>query len=84
MYLSIGLAALCLLAAVVQQVFPLWLGLALLVSIVVSMFFRPTADMRGTLAVDASGAAQVQSLITINITIGIWLAQVLFVQVFMP
>lgn len=83
MYLSVGLAGLCLLAAVVQQVFPLWLGLALLVSIMVSMFFRPTSDMRGTIAADASGAAQIQSLITVNITIGIWLAQVLFVQVFM-
>ena len=82
MYLSVGLAIVCLLAAIVKLVFPLWLGLALLVSIAISMLFRPQADMRGSTALDASGAAQIQSVITINLTIGIWLAQVLIVQVF--
>lgn len=82
MYLAIGLGGVCMLTAVVQMVFPLWLGLALLISIAISMLFRPTSDMRGTIAVDISGAAQVQSMITVNLTIGIWLAQVLVVQVF--
>ena len=80
MYLAVGLAAACLLAAIVQLVFPLWLGLALLVSIAISMLFRPKGDMRGGNAIDASGAAQIQSLIAVNLTIGIWLAQVLIVQ----
>lgn len=82
MYLSIALAATCLLAAIVQGVFPLWLGLVLLLSIVISMFFRPRTDMRGTAAVDASGAAQIQGVIIINLTIAVWLAQVLYTQVF--
>ena len=82
MYLAVGLAAVCLLAAVVRMVFPLWLGLVLLVSIAISMLFRPKSDMRGGAAFDASGTAQVQSLITINLTIGMWLAQVLFAQAF--
>src|SRR5690606_19330331 len=58
MYLAIGLAAVCMLTAIVRMVFPLWLGLALLVSIAISMLFRPQADMRGSQAVDISGAAQ--------------------------
>lgn len=82
MYLAFGLAALCLLAAAVRMVFPLWLGLALLISIAISSLFRPQADMRGGEAVDISGAIQVQSLITVNLTIGTWLIQVLLVQVF--
>ncbi|HLV33890.1 MAG TPA: prenyltransferase, partial [Spirillospora sp.] len=57
MYLAIGLAAVCMLTAIVRMVFPLWLGLALLVSIAISMLFRPQADMRGSQAVDISGAA---------------------------
>jgi 4-hydroxybenzoate polyprenyltransferase len=82
MYLSIALAAACLLAAIVQGVFPLWLGLVLLMSIVISMFFRPRTDMRGTMAVDSSGAAQIQGIIIMNLTIAVWLAQVLYMQVF--
>jgi 4-hydroxybenzoate polyprenyltransferase len=82
MYLSIGLAAACLLAAVVQGVFPLWLGVVLLVSIAISMLFRPQTDMRGGAAADASGMAQVQGIIVINLTIAFWLAQALFTQVF--
>ena len=82
MYLAVGLAAVCLLTAVVNMVFPLWLGLALLASIAISMFFRPKADMRGSNAIDLSGSAQIQSLITVNLTIGVWLVQVLVVQLF--
>lgn len=80
MYLSIGLAVTCLLAAVFQGVFPLWLGVVLLVSAAVSMLYRPQADMRGTVAVDTSGALQVQGLIAVNLTIVIWLAQALLSQ----
>ncbi len=82
MYLAIGLAGVCLLAAIVQGAFPLWLGVVMLVSIGISMFFRPTTDMRGGAAVDVSGAAQIQGLIAVNLTISIWLAEVLFTQVF--
>ncbi|MAS36119.1 MAG: hypothetical protein CL610_19085 [Anaerolineaceae bacterium] len=82
MYLAVGLGVLCMVAAVIRMVFPLWLGLALLVSIAISMLFRPKTDMRGTNAVDLSGAAQVQSIITVNLTVGIWLAQVVVAQLF--
>jgi hypothetical protein len=54
----------------------------LLVSIAISMLFRPQTDMRGGVAADASGMAQVQGIIVINLTIAFWLAQVLFTQVF--
>ncbi|MCE2490636.1 MAG: UbiA family prenyltransferase [Anaerolineae bacterium] len=82
MYLAAGLAGACLLAAFVREVFPLWLGLALLVSIAISMLFRPATDMRGSQALDPSGAAQVQTLISVNLTTGMWLGQVLLVQFF--
>ncbi|MBZ0292403.1 MAG: UbiA family prenyltransferase [Anaerolineae bacterium] len=81
MYFSIGLAGVCLLAAIVQGAFPLWLGLVLLVSIAISMLFRPKTDMRGGAAADVTASAQIQGLIAVNLTIAVWLAQVLFVQV---
>lgn len=82
MYLTIGLAGICLLAAIVQGVFPLWLGLVLLVAIPVSMFFRPKTDMRGGQAVEISGGLQVQGLVIANLTIAAWLAYMLFNQFF--
>lgn len=80
MYLAVGLAVACLLAAVFQGLFPLWLGLVLLVSAAISALYHPQADMRGTAAIDASGTLQVQGLIAVNLTIVIWLAQVLVTQ----
>lgn len=81
MYLSIGLAGVCLLAAIVQGVFPLWLGLVLLASVPVSMIFRPRTDMRGAEAVDISGGMQIQGLLVANVTIAVWLISVLVQQV---
>ncbi len=80
MYLAVGLAVACLLAAVFQGLFPLWLGLVLLVSAAISALYHPQTDMRGTAAIDASGTLQVQGLIAVNLTIVIWLAQVLVTQ----
>lgn len=80
MYLSIFLAALCLLAAILQGVFPLWLGLVLLVSIPISMLFRPQTDMRGGEAVEISGGLQIQGLLIANLTIAVWLLSVLVQQ----
>lgn len=77
MYLSIGLAALCLIIALVQNVFPIELGLALLVSIMISMLVRVDVDARGGKAVDASGAMQVRGLVAINLTVTGWLIYVL-------
>ena len=76
-YLSIGLGAACVLAAIVQGAFPLWLGLALLMSAAASMVFRPVGDMRGGEAADLSGKVQVRVLIAINLTVACWLVVVL-------
>lgn len=80
MYLSIIMAALCILIAIFQAVFPLGLGLALAVSIAISTFFKPQTDMRGGQAVDASGALQVQALFVLNATIVSWLVWVVVDQ----
>lgn len=83
MYLTIGLAATCLFAAIWQGAFPIWLGLVVLVSLPVSMLFRPRTDMRGTVAVEASGMMQVQALISLNLIIAVWLLEALIHQVFL-
>lgn len=83
MYLTIALAVTCLLAAVVQGVFPIWLGLVVLVSIPVSMLFRPRTDMRGGVAVEASGMMQIQALISLNLIIAVWLIEAIVTQVFL-
>lgn len=83
MYLTIGLAAACFLAAIVQGVFPLWLCAVGITVVPLSMFYRSTTDMRGTVAVDASGRAQVQGLIVFNSVIGVWLLQVVATQLLM-
>jgi 4-hydroxybenzoate polyprenyltransferase len=83
MYLAVGLAFACGVAAIIRQVFPLWVGLVLLVSVAVSMLFKPKTDMRGTKAADTSGSLQVQGIVAANLTIGIWLGQVLFYQIFL-
>ncbi len=83
MYLTIALAATCLLAAIIQGVFPVWLGLVVLVSIPVSMLFRPRTDMRGGVAVEASGMMQVQALISLNLIIAVWLIEAIVTQVFL-
>jgi 4-hydroxybenzoate polyprenyltransferase len=73
MYLSIGLAVICLLVAIFRHVFPLELGAVLMISIIISSFFKSETDARGSLAADASGALQIQGLIVINLTIVSWL-----------
>ncbi len=83
MYLAVGLAAACILAAVVRQAFPLWLGLVLLVSAAVSMLFKPKTDMRGTKAADTSGSLQIQGLMIANLTTAVWFAEVLLTQIFL-
>ena len=81
MYLTIALALTCLLAAIVQGIFPLWLGVVVVLSIPVSMLFRPRTDMRGTVTVDPSGALQIQALISLNLIIAVWLIEVVVTQV---
>jgi 4-hydroxybenzoate polyprenyltransferase len=84
MYFSLALAAICILAAVFRGIFPLWLGLVILVSVPISMFFMSgKTDMRGTTAVDASGKVQGQFLLNLNILTAVWLGQVIFAQIFL-
>jgi 4-hydroxybenzoate polyprenyltransferase len=73
MYGTIALAAICMLAAIVLNAFPIWLALVLPFGVVVSMFFRPTTDARGTKTVEVSGGLQIQGLIVANVTVSVWL-----------
>ncbi|HEX2907266.1 MAG TPA: UbiA family prenyltransferase, partial [Phototrophicaceae bacterium] len=81
MYVTVALAAVCLLAAIVLGVFPLWLGLVLAGSALVSMMFRPQTDMRGGEAVEISGGLQIQGLLIANLTIAVWLVAALASQI---
>jgi 4-hydroxybenzoate polyprenyltransferase len=81
MYLSLGLAAACFLAAIFQGLFPLWLGLIILVAVPISMFISPRTDMRGGEAVEVSGMVQGPSLVILNMVMGAWLVQFLVAQV---
>ena len=80
MYATVGLAAVCLLAAIGLGVFPLWLGIVVLISIPISMLISPKTDMRGSEAADASGGLQIQSLVVANMTIAVWLGSVILTQ----
>lgn len=81
-YLCIALCVGCLLVAILQGVFPLWLGAALIIGIVVSSFYSTENDLRGTKAVDLSGKMQVQGIIAVNLTITAWLVVALAGQFF--
>ncbi|MDZ7346631.1 MAG: excinuclease ABC subunit UvrC, partial [candidate division KSB1 bacterium] len=75
MYSSVAVAALCMVVALIQGVFPIWLSLVLLIAVPVSMLFKPKTDARGTTAIDISGTMQIQSLVILNILIGVWLLE---------
>jgi 4-hydroxybenzoate polyprenyltransferase len=80
-YLTIVVAMVCLIAAVVQGAFPVWLAGALIASVAISsMISAPKTDMRGSEMVDASALMQVRALIAVNMTILAWLAAVLLTQ----
>lgn len=84
MYMSIGLAVTCLLVAIYRDVFPVGLGVALLISIIISMIFKSNMDMRGTEVIDVSGAMQIRGLIVMNLTIAAWLAWAMGEQFIWP
>ncbi len=74
MYSSVGVALLLMLYALYMQVIPLWIVIVPLIIAPIVMFARaPTTDMRGGVAVDRSGAVQVQMLVIANLTIAVWL-----------
>jgi 4-hydroxybenzoate polyprenyltransferase len=80
MYASVALVFVCVLLAIIQGAFPVWLTAAIVISLVVSMFFKPKTDMRGGEAVDITGALQIQFWIAFNSFIVIWLIGVLLSQ----
>ena len=80
MYLSIALTVICLAIAIVVEVFPAGLIIACIIGLLLSIRYKSGGDMRGTQAVDASGAQQVRGLIVLNVIIMCWFAYVLVGQ----
>lgn len=80
MYLSAAMAAACLLVAIFGAAFPIGLGAALFISIIIASFFQSNVDMRGSQFVDATGSVQVRGLIAINLTVAAWLVWALAEQ----
>ena len=71
--LSIASALLCMLAAILQGLFPVWLGTILIIGVVTTIIFPWEFDMRGNLARDG-GNVQRPGLIIANLLALIWLA----------
>lgn len=72
-YLSIGLALLFMLAAILQGLFPAWLGTILVIGMIACLLFPWELDMRGNLAQDG-GNLQRPALIIANMLALTWLA----------
>lgn len=72
-HLSIVIALLCMLAAILQGLFPAWLGTILVIGVITTVIFPWEFDMRGNLARDG-GNMQRPGLIIANLLALIWLA----------
>lgn len=70
---SIVLALICMVAAILQGIFPVWLGTILLLSLFTCLLFPWEMDMRGNLAQDG-GNMQRPGLIVANLVALTWLA----------
>ena len=70
---SIALALLCMIAAILQGLFPAWLGTILLLGAFTCLLFPWEMDMRGNLAQDG-GNMQRPGLIVANLVALTWLA----------
>ncbi|NDJ86692.1 MAG: prenyltransferase [Chloroflexi bacterium] len=68
-------AGVCLLIAIFQGVFPLWLGPILVITVPIMMFVyrHNTRDMRGSETEDLMGLIQRQFLAVVNVTLLVWL-----------
>jgi 4-hydroxybenzoate polyprenyltransferase len=73
MYTALTVAVALLLYTLIRQVIPLWIVLIPLLVAPVFYFVRPKGDMRGTAAVDLTGAMQIQVLILANCITVVWL-----------
>lgn len=72
-YLSMIIALFCMLAAIAQGLFPVWLGTILIIGLVITIIFPWEYDMRGNLAQDG-GNVQRPGLIIANLLALVWLA----------
>ena len=72
-HLSIAVALLCMLAAILQGLFPGWLGTVLVIGVITTVLFPWEFDMRGNLARDG-GNVQRPGLIIANLLALFWLA----------
>lgn len=72
-HLSIILALICMLAAILQGLFPVWLGTIMIIGVVTTILFPWEYDMRGNLAQDG-GNVQRPGLIIANLLALVWLA----------
>lgn len=72
-HLSIAGALLCMLAAISQGLFPVWLGTILVIGTITTILFPWEFDMRGNLARDG-GNVQRPGLIVANLLALVWLA----------
>ena len=73
MYLAITSAALCIVIAMLQGIFPQWLGTVIVVSGIACALFVWKNDMRGN-QVGFFEAFQIPVLLVINLTAMLWLA----------
>ena len=72
-HLSIAVALLCMLAAILQGLFPVWLGTILVIGVITTVIFPWEFDMRGNLTSDG-GNMQRPGLIVANLLALVWLA----------
>ncbi len=72
-HLSIFVALLCMGAAIMQGMFPSWLGTILIIGVITCIIFPWELDMRGNLARDG-GNVQRPGLIVANLVALVWLA----------
>lgn len=77
----IALAALCLGTAIYQGYFPTWLIIPAVCGVPLVLYRKSHTDMRGSIAIDASGALQFRLMILINIITASWLLRVFIQQV---
>jgi 4-hydroxybenzoate polyprenyltransferase len=72
MYLTVGLAILLVGEVAIRGHFPLGLGLAGLVGMLLSLRLGSTNDMRGSRPTEVSGVLQSRGLFTLNFAAGAW------------
>lgn len=73
MHLLLLGAAVSLAISILQGVWPLWLALVPAACAPLMLLVRPSADMRGTQAIDFSGRAQIGFIVIANVTVIVWL-----------